>query len=275
MRLVVRWMAVIVSISVTARAFGYGPEDDPSGKPHLVMIIAEDEYKSEQTLPSFAKANLAEDFRLTFLFADEQDPNSIAGLEALRTANVVLMSIRRRPLPQSQLDQIRAYIAAGKPVVAIRTSCHAFCLRGARPAEGLAEWPEFDQQILGCHYRDHHGNDVPTFVTTSEGASEHPIMRGMPPTEWRVFGSLYRILPLGETAVPLMMGRAADKVPHEPVAWINCPASGNRVFFTSLGHPQDYRIPAFVRLLRDGVYWAAEMGIPDRDPAVLADPPQK
>lgn len=246
-----------------------------SPKPHVVIVMAEGEYKTDQTLPPFAKANLQDDFRVTLLFANKQDRNDIPGLDAVKTADVLMLSIRRRTLPEQQLDLIRTYIEQGKPLVAVRTSCHAFCLRNEHPPAGLSEWPNFDQEILGCHYHDHHGNDIATFVHTVDGAHDHPIMKSVPSGEWRVYGSLYRVLPLADTTTLLMMGRAEDELPHEPVAWTNRPQSGNRVFFTTLGHPQDFALPGFVRLLRNGIYWTANLPIPTRDAIPLKNPPQK
>ncbi len=54
---------------------------------------------------------------------------------------------------------IRKYIESGKPLVGIRTACHAFDTRGKAPA-GHAEWKSFDPDVLGGHYTGHHANDV-------------------------------------------------------------------------------------------------------------------
>jgi type 1 glutamine amidotransferase len=44
------------------------------------------------------------------------------------------------------------------------------------------------------------------------------------------------------------------------VAWVRQrPVGGlnQRIFYTSLGHPEDFRNPVFVRLLTNGLFWAA------------------
>ncbi len=252
-----------------------GLQEAEQSKPHLVIVMAEGEYKTDRTLPPFAKSNLQPDFRVTLLFASEDNPNAVPGLEAIKTADVVLLSVRRRPLPPNQLATIRAYIEQGKPLVAMRTSSHAFCLRNQPPPAGLAEWPDFDQQILGCHYHNHHGNSVKTYVYAIDKLTEHPILRGVSSGEFRVFGSLYQSLPVADSATILMMGRAEDITPHEPVAWTNIPQTGGRVFYMSLGHPQDFSLPDFVRLLRNGIYWAAGLPTPTRDVEIQEDAPQK
>jgi type 1 glutamine amidotransferase len=59
-----------------------------------------------------------------------------------------------------------------------------------------------------------------------------------------------------------MMGRVGDRKPHEPVAWTNKHIGGGRVFYTSLGHADDFRIPAFRRLLLNGIFWALDRPVP-------------
>jgi type 1 glutamine amidotransferase len=43
---------------------------------------------------------------------------------------------------------------------------------------------------------------------------------------------------------------------EEPVAWTRM-HRGGRVFYTSLGHQQDFREVDFLRLLANAVFWAA------------------
>jgi type 1 glutamine amidotransferase len=59
-----------------------------------------------------------------------------------------------------------------------------------------------------------------------------------------------------------MLGRCADYQPHEPIAWTNRRPDGGRVFYTALGHPDDFRLPAFTRLLVNGIYWSAGLPVP-------------
>jgi type 1 glutamine amidotransferase len=53
------------------------------------------------------------------------------------------------------------------------------------------------------------------------------------------------------------------------VAWTN-EANGNRVFYTSLGGVGDFGLPAFQRLLLNGVLWALDEPVPPADPRVVA-----
>ncbi|MEO1997251.1 MAG: ThuA domain-containing protein, partial [Planctomycetaceae bacterium] len=165
------------------------------------------------------------------------------------------------------LNILRKFVADGKPLVALRTTSHAFCLNQGKPAQGLAAWPEFDREVLGGHYQKDYGNSDQTLVSAAEGMAKHPILTGVRSSEFPVFGSLYHSLPLAENSAPLMFGRAQDITVKEPVAWSRQRPNGGKVFYTSLGHPQDFTLPDFRQLLRNAVYWAADLPIPKPVPS--------
>ncbi|HUY92028.1 MAG TPA: ThuA domain-containing protein [Pirellulales bacterium] len=229
-------------------------------RPHVVLLIGEDEYQTDLTLPAFADAELADrGLRITVIHANPRDPNDFPGLEALDTADLLVVSVRRRTPPVEQLERIRAFVAAGKPVVGIRTASHAFSLRNNQPPPpGHAAWTEFDAEVLGGHYTGHHAEPAPgkprTFVASLE--SLDPLLAGIPGGEIAVGSSLYKTSPLAPSAVALAMGRVEGQERGEPTAWTNRTAKGGRVFYTSLGHPDDFELPFFRRLLRNGIFWA-------------------
>jgi type 1 glutamine amidotransferase len=67
------------------------------------------------------------------------------------------------------------------------------------------------------------------------------------------------VTPLAETVHPLLYGKWQDK-PEEPVAWTNT-YKGGRIFYTSLGAPDDFKSPQFRRLLVNGVMWGLDRPI--------------
>jgi len=235
-------------------------------RPHLAIMIGEDRYKTDTTLPSFAKKELSQEFRLSFIFADKKDSHRFPNIRVLAKSDVVLLSIRRRALPEKQLNVIRKFIADGKPLVAIRTSSHAFALRDdAKLPADHNQWPEFDRDVLGCHYHGHYDNtkaeDPKTHVWVVEDARKHPIVSGLPKEDFAVGSWLYKHRPLASTTTLLMMGRVDDHRPFEPVAWTNSTPNGGRVFYTMLGHAKDFEMPEFRRLLANGIRWAADIPI--------------
>ena len=188
------------------------------------------------------------------MLADEQDPNYFAGLEALDSADLLVLSVRRRTLPEGQLAKIRAYVEAGKPLAALRTSSHAFALRSGEPPKGHDVWPEFDREILGGNYHNHFGTKLKTFVKRSPAAKDHPILAGVPAEEFPVTSSLYKNHPIADAATVLVTGRVEGVEQHEPVAW-TYDRDGQRVFYTSLGHPGDFENEAFRLMLTNAVAW--------------------
>ncbi len=223
-------------------------------RPHAVFIIGEDEYKTERTLPQFAETELP-DYRCTFVLADEQDKNNFPGLAALDTADVVVVSVRRRTPPAEQLARIRKYVESGKPLIGIRTASHAFSLRDTSAPDGHAAWLEFDRDVLGGNYHNHHGDKLKTFVRRVPSAKDHPILAGVPDGEVPVASSLYKASPLADTTTLLLTGRVEGVDQSEPVAWTN-ERNGQRVFYTSLGGPRDFEIDAFRTMLKNAMEWS-------------------
>ena len=226
---------------------------------HLVFLIGEDEYHTWETLPEFAKKDLDPlGHRITIIQADAADKNHFPGIvEALRDADMLLVSVRRRTPPVAELDAVRAFLAAGKPLIGIRTASHAFALmpKAVLADPKLAVWPEFDAAVLGGHYTGHHGKDK-VAVTFAPGAEAHPILAGIAAGALAGNGGMYKNTPLEKAATPLLTGTIPEQ-PSEPVAWTHLqgPKQG-RVFYTSLGHPDDFQNPAFRRLLLNGITWA-------------------
>ena len=179
----------------------------------------------------------------------------------LGRADALLVSIRRRLLPQQDVALVRRFIKSGKPVIGIRTASHAFALRRGEVPEGLAGWPEFDAEVFGGNYHGHHGNRLRSTVRPAADV-KHAVLTGVPRAGFASGGSLYKTSPLAQGALVLASGYLEGQ-PEEPVAWTFRRADGGRSFYTSLGHPDDFANPAFVRLLANGIHWAT--GLPPRE----------
>jgi type 1 glutamine amidotransferase len=228
--------------------------------PHIVFMIGEDEYHTWDTLPDFAKRELEpRGYRVTTVQADQADKNNFPGLvAALQSADLLFISVRRRTPPLDQLNAIRAHLNVGKPLVGIRTACHAFALRATDPPAGpnQAVWQAFDPQVLGGHYTNHHPDGPKTIVTVATGARNHQILKGLNVPQLVGAGSLYKVSPLEPDTTPLLNGAIPDQQP-EPIAWTHRFGEKRaRVFFTSLGHPDDFTNAEFRRLLVNGIAWA-------------------
>ena len=109
---------------------GSGP-----GSKHIVLISGDEEYRSEEALPMLARIlSVHHGFKCTVLFPidaktgniDPEHQTNIPGLEVLQSADLMVMQLRFRELPDDQMKFIDEYMLAGKPVVGLRTSTHAF-----------------------------------------------------------------------------------------------------------------------------------------------------
>ncbi|MCA9082117.1 MAG: ThuA domain-containing protein, partial [Planctomycetaceae bacterium] len=225
-------------------------------RPHLVILCAEDEYKTEETLPTYALAELGHDYRVSFVFGGETeaDKYTLPGSEQIASADILLVSARRRPLPADQLEQVRKHVRSGKPVLGIRTASHAFCLRNKPAPEGLADWPEFDAEVFGGSYTNHYGN---TIVATVHLIGDGPLLSDIDRADFAAGGSLYKTAPLAKGANILMTGSVPNEAP-EPLAWTFERSDGGKSFYTSLGHVKDFEQPQFRQLLKNALQWLAK-----------------
>lgn len=248
-----RFFVTLVAVALTTAASSAADQ-----RKKLVMLIAEHEYETAKTLPEFAASHL-KDFRVVAVTGSTAPgENAFDRIAEIADADVLLISVRRRTPPKAQADAIRRHIQAGKPVVGIRTASHAFALgRGQTLAEGNADWPQFDAEVIGGNYSNHHGKGPPTTVTASApGTASHPILKGVT-LPFSSESSLYKNTPLRTGATALLTGSIPGQAP-EPVAWTFTRPAGGRTFYTSLGGPTDFKNPSFVQLLRNGIIWAVQ-----------------
>jgi len=237
---VVFLVAVLVSLWV-------GAMTRAEAKHSIVFVSGEFLYDSATTLPEFSEwLAVNHPFSCTVLKRDKE--NNVPGLEVLKGTDLVILFVRRMTLPDEQINIVRDYVESGRPLIGIRTTSHAF-----------ENWPKFDANVLGGNYHGHHPNALKGTAKTTPGGIEHPILRGVSP-EFTMGGSLYMNQPIDKNATMLLTGRVKGH-PTEPLAWTHNYGK-SRVFYTSLGHPDDFSNTAFRRLLVNSIYWALKLKRP-------------
>ncbi|HVW03192.1 MAG TPA: GDSL-type esterase/lipase family protein, partial [Planctomycetaceae bacterium] len=228
-----------------------GGEGLAKGK-HIVLVSGDEEYRSEEGLPQLGKI-LSKHYgaKCTVLFAvnpqtGEIDPNygkNIPGLEALDSADLMIILTRFRDLPDDQMQHIDAYLKAGKPVIGLRTSTHAFNTGNknwSHYSNGYKgdkkEWTDgFGRLVLGEMWISHHGGhkSESTRGILTPAAKESPILRGIQDGDIWGDTDVYGVrLPLPGDSQPLVLGQVLkgmkpDDAPVEgkkndpmmPVAW--------------------------------------------------------
>ncbi len=230
---------------------------------HIVIMAVEepDNYDAVNSMRAFAERELRPlGHRVTLVEGDKPVKHHFAGLvEALRDADLLVLFSRRRFLPEEQMAAVRAHLNAGRPLLGIRTANHAFIPRPKDVVDtGLTIWPEFTREVLGGENTGYETKGLPYTVAAAPGASSSPLLAGVDPTRLRGYQSLYRVLPLASDAVPLLIGTAGEGAtsPPQPVAWTRFYGPKRaRVFYTSLGAPEDLQIADARRLLVNAVAW--------------------
>lgn len=275
----------------------YDGFDGPGKGKHIVLVSGDEEYRSEEMLPQLGKI-LAKHhgFKCTVLFAiDRKDgtinPNqndNIPGLEALKTADLLVLFTRFRNLPTDQMQPLIDYIESGKPLIGLRTATHAFSLKGGPFAKytWTSKTPGYEggfgKQVLGETWVSHHGQHgkQSTRGVLAPGAAGHPILRGL--KDGDIWGptDVYGVkLPLPGDSQPLVLGQVLvgmkpdDKPvagkqnePMMPIAWTKTYTGTQgkpaRVFTSTTAGSQDFESAGLRRLLVNACYWA--LGLEDK-----------
>ena len=242
-------------------------------KPLVVFVTGDHEYGGEETLPILARElerSYGLQIKVLRSFPDQNAERDIPGLETLAEADLAVFFLRWRQLPREQVAHIQRYLDSGKPVVGFRTSTHAFNYPAGHELE---QWNRFGAIALGAppgwgNGHTHYGHDSSTDVTVAPEAASHPILQGVAP-KFHVRSWLYHVLPEypPPDATRLLIGTAVNPdhaaVPN-PVAWTWRTKAGGRVFMTTMGHPEDFRVEPFQRLLINGIHWALGRPVPQQ-----------
>jgi len=228
-------------------------------KPRIVFLITKDtnNYEAHNTVPRFAETLTQEHGYEVIVLLGKGDHGSYRypSLEALSEADLLVVFARRIALPQEQMNAIKTYLSKGKPLIGIRTANHAFSVNG-KVEDGFEDWPAFVADFLGCENRGYGPDKLGFDVTLVPEAANHPIVRGLQIKKWHSQGGIYKVAPLlDKEATVLLIGKVNDLV--EPIAWTRT-AGKSRVFYISIGYPDDFQTPHFITLLTNGIKWAMD-----------------
>jgi type 1 glutamine amidotransferase len=277
---------LVLAAPALAQTLVFPGGNGPGAGKHIVLIAGDQEYRSEEAMPALAKMlSTRHGFKCTVLFSTNKDTgaidpsvmNNIPGLEALRTADLMIEFMRFLELPDEQMKEIVDYANSGRPIIGLRTGTHPFNYRlhmdspyakysyNSKVFEG-----GFGRQILGETWVRHWGahQKQSTRGIIAPGMENHPILKGV----HDVWGpsDVYEITTLTGDAKPLLLGQVLDGMKPDsppdaskrmmPIAWTKTytETSGkpSRIFTTTMGHAADFQNEGFRRIIVNASYWA-------------------
>ncbi len=266
----------------------YKGEKGPGVGKNIVFVATDHEYRSEESLPQLAKM-LAKHygFDCTVVFALDEDDNilpggsNLRGLELLENADLMVLFTRFSDFPDEEMQHFDNYLKRGGPIVALRTSTHAFNIKNHpnwqhydfRYDGPKKEWKNgFGKYVLGetwvTHYGTNHKQSSRLSIEPSQ--KNNPIMRGVKdmwvqsgaytadPTEGSV------ILAKDQPLNGMTPASPADATKSPvPVAWTRTyqleGGKPGRAFTTTHGASEDILNEGFRRMLVNASLWAMGM----------------
>jgi type 1 glutamine amidotransferase len=263
----------------------YQGDKGPGAGKHIVWLAGDHEYRGEESLPALARIMAKHyGFKCSVFFTTDPKTgfivpgsSNISGLEALETADLLVVFLRFQDFPDAEMQHIVDYLDRGGPVVGYRTSTHAFQIK--RPDAKFLKftWNNpagdytggFGRQILGETWVSHYGRNhkQSSRLLLQPDQLSHPILRGVKDV-WAQSGG-YTADPIAGSHVlalgQILNGMTADSPPAEdkkqvPVAWYRTyqGASGKqgRVFTTTHGASEDLLNDGFRRMAVNATLWA-------------------
>lgn len=265
----------------------YKGEKGPGVGKNIVFVATDHEYRGEETLPALARIMAKRyGFTCTVIFALDENDNilpggsNLKGLKLLEKADLLFIFTRFAHFANEEMQYIDNYLKRGGPVVALRTSTHAFDIKNDPKWEhygwnykgSKSEWKDgFGELVLGETWVSHYGTNhkQSSKIHIEENQKEHPIMRGVKDM-WVQSGG-YTVYPKEATVVArgqVLNGMTADAEPDKtkellPVAWVKnytVPSGkSGRSFATTHGASEDILNEGFRRMLVNAVFWGMGM----------------
>lgn len=312
MRVVLAFVIGSLALQATpppAASVTYAAKGGPGGGRHIVFLTGDEEYRSEEGLPMLAKIlSQRHGFKTTVLFSLDPDgtinpknTKSLSNPAALDSADAVVMLLRFRNWDDEDMARFEKVLLAGKPIVALRTSTHAF--NGFPKGSRWETWNwnnegGFGKRVLGETWLTHWGRHK---VEATRGAIEpsqqnNPLLRGVsnifgetdvyeayPPSDATILvrGIVLKALTTDSEPADYKKPRSTDKVeqgvndPAMPIAWTrtnkNANGTTNRIFTTTMGAATDLENEGLRRLIVNAVYWGLGLDVPQKADVTYVD----
>src|SRR4051812_24274860 len=211
-----RWIVILIAAAVGLISVAVEAAD--ADRPLRVCLLSGcNTYNSEESLPPFQEY-LEKNYNVRTTRVVRKADDDLPGLEQLDDCDVAFIFIKRMKLKGEQLERFKNYVTSGRPVVAVRTASHA-----------VQTWLDFDHEVLGGNYHNHHPVGPVMKIDMVAGAEEHPILAGVRISSAN--DALYKNEGHAADIHVLLTGTIPGQ-PTEAIGWTR-EYKGGRVFYTS------------------------------------------
>ncbi|ACT94386.1 ThuA domain-containing protein [Dyadobacter fermentans] len=260
----------------------YKGDKGPGVGKNIVFIATDHEYRGEESLPALARI-MAKKYGFTCTVVYALDSNgyiypgssNVKGLDVLEKADLMVLFMRFAHFSDQEMQHFDNYLKRGGPIVAFRTSTHAFEIKNDPKWEHYTwnykgpktAWKDgFGEHILGETWVSHYGTNhkQSSKIIIDEAQKSHPIMRGVKDM-WVQSGG-YTAEPKGTVLAKgqVLNGMTADSPADPtkellPVAWIRDyqmeGGKKGRAFTTTHGASEDLLNDGFRRMIVNAMFW--------------------
>jgi hypothetical protein len=323
--------ALFCAVSLASAQVTYEGKEGPGKGKKVVLLAGDEEYRSEEVMPMLAKL-LSErhGFTCTVVWSinppgwtdreikdfvkankdapapkpgdvdpedgniDPNEPTNLPGMAALDDADACIMLWRFRAPDDASMKHFVDYVNAGKPIIGLRTSTHAFNFpsdsKYAKYSWTSKEWPGgFGKNVFGETWVSHWGKhkSEATLGIIEESAKGNPILRGVtdlfgetdvyeahPPADAKILvrGQVLKGMTPDSGAADYMKkgkdGEAGINSPMQPVVWTrenkNDSGTTNKILCTTMGAATDMKHEAMRRLVVNALYAFTGLEVPKK-----------
>ena len=237
-------VAALFSFWALAPARSADPAPDAPLKIHM---IAFGEYSPVETLTEF-KDFLEKTYRVEITTSFGGNGSKLEGLDGLPKAELLVLFARRMQLKDEQMKIIRAHWDQGKPIIGLRTACHAF----QKDDNAI-----IDRKVFGGNYGGGPSSNGGFKTTVPAGAEQHPVLKDVGTIKASKYAYGQGELAEGVTVLHTAKALKGETI---PVTFVNT-YNGGRMLYSSLGAPDDFKDESFRKLLVNAVFWATKRDV--------------
>ena len=224
-------------------------------------------------------------------YIDPNNQSGLRGLEALDSADLMIIGTRFRKPDEKGAGHITAFLNAGKPVIGFRTATHAFNGKGQfGDGESGIKFGQFGRLVLGEQWVSHHGGHKRQGArgVVEDANKSHPVLNSV--IDVFAPSDVYGVKHLTDADTVLLRGavtatldpksepiEGAKNDPMQALAWLHPYTAPNgetkgKAFCTTAGASVDFVSEDLRRLIVNAAYDLTGLEVPEKADVDYVDP---